>query len=267
MTLVQHTDSQVRFDQQVENSAAYVIPFIEETFPLTATMRVMEIGCGEGGVLKPLLDRGLSCVGVDLVPERIALAGQYLSEFVSRGKLRLIARDIYDLDFLGEFRGYFDLIILKDAIEHIPDQARIIGYLKELLKPGAQVFFGFPPWYMPHGGHQQICQSRVLSMWPYVHLLPKSVYRALIRAFREDPSTLQELMEVRSTGISIERFERILKQQGYIISGKRHYLINPIYQVKFHLKPRRQLKLISGIPYIRDLLTTCVYYLVKPGPD
>ena len=49
----------------------------------------------------------------------------------------------------------FDLILLKDVIEHIPDQERVIPYLKEFLKPGGRVFFGFPPWYMPHGGHQQ----------------------------------------------------------------------------------------------------------------
>jgi len=29
--LIQHLDDQVRFDQQVENSANYVLPFIEAT--------------------------------------------------------------------------------------------------------------------------------------------------------------------------------------------------------------------------------------------
>lgn len=264
MTLPQHYDDQIRYDQQVENSEAYVIPFIESKFPIHPGMKIMEIGCGEGGVLKPLLDQGCFCVGIDLVPERIALAEKFLSHYSKSGKLKLIAKNIYDLDFLGEYRHYFDLIILKDAIEHIPDQNRIIGYLKDLLNTEGQVFFGFPPWYMPHGGHQQICQSKVLSNWPYVHLLPKPIYRGLIKTFREDPSTLRELMEVHDTGISIERFERILKKQGYSITRKQHYLINPIYQYKFRLRPRKQLKWISSIPYFRDFLTTCVYYLVKP---
>ncbi|HUX84162.1 MAG TPA: class I SAM-dependent methyltransferase, partial [Chitinophagaceae bacterium] len=158
MTLSQHIDGKIRFNQQVENSAAYVIPFIEETFAIHPGMRVMEIGCGEGGVLQPFLERGCSCVGVDLEPARIALAETYLGGFRDTGRLRLISKNIYDLDFLGEFRGYFDLILLKDAIEHIPDQERIMGYLPGLLRENGRVFLGFPPWFMPHGGHQQICQ-------------------------------------------------------------------------------------------------------------
>jgi SAM-dependent methyltransferase len=265
MTLSQHLDGEIRFTQQVENSKAHLIPFIEECFPILPQFRIMEIGCGEGGVLQPFLERGCSCVGVDIEPSRIALAKSYLGSYLNSGCLRLISKDIYDLDLLGEFQGYFDLIILKDAIEHIPQQEKIMEYLKQLINDKGQIFFGFPPWQMPHGGHQQICQNKFLSMWPYVHLLPRSLYGKIIRAFGEDPSTYAELMAVRNTGISIERFERILKDLSYKISNKRFYLINPIYQFKFRLKPRKQLGFISSIPYLRDFLTTCVYYLVNRG--
>jgi hypothetical protein len=68
---------------------------------------------------------------------------------------------------------------------------------------------------------------------------------------------------VKSTGISIERFERIVKKSGYTIPLKRFYLINPIYEFKFGVKGREQWKLVSAIPFIRNFLTTCVYYMVK----
>src|SRR5690348_4483075 len=262
MSLLQHTNTQVRFDQQVENSRNYVIPFIAETFPVKAGMRVIEIGCGEGGVLLPFLELGCRCVGVDLEPWRIAIANDFLRDYLPQQQVRLIAKNIYDLDFLGEFKNYFDLILLKDAIEHIPDQEKITGYMKALLRPGGQIYFGFPPWYMPHGGHQQICENKVASMLPYIHLLPNPLYKGLLKAFGEKPDTIQELMAVKSTGISIERFERILERQGYRISNKRFYLINPIYKYKFRLQPRKQLGVISALPYLRDFFTTCVYYLV-----
>lgn len=263
MSLQHHKDANLRYQQQVDNSRNYVIPFIERAVPVKAGLRVMEIGCGEGGVLAPLLERGCHCVGVDLDTVRIALASEFLGTYVQNGQLKLISQNIYDLDFLGEFRNAFDLIILKDAIEHIPDQEKIIGYLKNLLAPEGQVYFGFPPWYMPHGGHQQICQSRVLGILPYIHLLPRPLYRALLRGFGEPDHTIQELMEIRDTGISIERFERIVKQQGYTITEKQFYLINPIYKYKFGLKPRHQWGPVAGIPFVRNFLTTCVYYLIK----
>lgn len=263
MSLAQHKDDRLRFNQQVDNTEAYVVPFIEEQLPITSTMSILEIGCGEGGVLKPFLDRGCSCVGVDLVPQRIQLAETFLSSYLNSGQLRLIAKNIYELDFLGEFKDAFDLILLKDAIEHIPEQEKIIAYMRSLLKPKGCIFFGFPPWYMPHGGHQQICTNRVLSMFPYVHLLPARVYKGLLKLAGENPSTIQDLMEVKDTGISIERFERILNQTNYLILIKRFYLINPIYQYKFGWKPKIQLPLISKVPFIRNFLTTCVYYLVQ----
>ncbi|TAN20035.1 MAG: class I SAM-dependent methyltransferase [Chitinophagaceae bacterium] len=263
MSLAQHHDARLRFQQQVDNSARYVVPFIEEKFPLTKGMKVMEIGCGEGGVLKPFMEKGCFAVGVDLVASRIALAGDFLRDYISNGQLRLINQNIYDLDFLGEFKDSFDLIILKDAIEHIPEQEKLMGYLKQLLKPDGVIFLGFPPWYMPHGGHQQICKNKMLSVLPYIHLLPASIYRGILKNFKENESTVKELLEIKETGISIERFEHILKKNNYAVLKKRFYLINPIYQYKFGWKPRKQSRLLASIPYFRDFVTTCVYYLVK----
>ena len=54
-----HSDKEKYFRWQYENARDYVIPFIEEAFPLKEGMKVMEIGCGEGGVLKAFWERGL----------------------------------------------------------------------------------------------------------------------------------------------------------------------------------------------------------------
>jgi SAM-dependent methyltransferase len=257
MSLAQHSDTALRFRQQEENSRAYVIPFIEEAFALKPGMQVMEIGCGEGGVLEPFLARGCRAVGIDLEPGRIALAQQYLSSFVNNGQLRLIAQDIYAVDFLGEFTHAFDLILLKDAIEHIPQQEHLMGYLKQLLKPGGVIYLGFPPWYMPHGGHQQICRNKLLSVFPYIHLLPVSLYKSLLKIAGENAATVTELLEIKETGISIERFERIIKQHNYAVVRKRFYLINPIYRFKFGWKPRVQSSLIASLPFFRNFVSTC----------
>ena len=73
-----------------------------------------------------------------------------------------------------------------------------------------------------------------------------------------------ELMDVHDTGISLERFERIVGKTDYKISNKLLYLINPIYKYKFKLKPRKQFGLIAAIPWVRNFWTTCGYYLITP---
>lgn len=256
-----HADRKRYFDIQVLNAEKYVIPFIEERLTIKPGMRVLEIGCGEGGVLKAFINKGCIGVGVELDASRIIDAKKFLPEDIEAGRLTFVTKDIYNVDTENDFKGLFDIIVLKDVIEHIHDQAKLIGWMKNFLKPGGIVFFGFPPWYMPFGGHQQICRSKI-SRLPYIHLLPRFMYKAILKNRKEN---VDEMMEIRDTGISIERFEKICKKEGYILFHNRHYLLNPIYEWKFGWKPRRQLALMKAIPFVRNFFTTCVYYIIQPN--
>jgi len=262
MALKQHKDDRVRFDQQVENSREYVLPFIAKTKPIVPGTRVMEVGCGEGGVLLPFIEKGCTCLGVDLSDIRINLAKDFLAKEVAEGKAQFLCKNIYDEDFLAKYEASFDIIILKDVIEHVPQQEQFVPYLKRFLKPGGQIFFGFPPWYMPFGGHQQVCRKKLTSVVPYYHILPRFIYKGILKMAGEDPNVIREMMEIKDTQITIERFERIMRKSGLKVMNKQHYLINPIYRYKFGLQPRKQFGFISAIPYVRDFLTTCVYYTV-----
>lgn len=256
-----HADRKRYFDIQVLNAEKYVIPFIEEKFPITEGMRVLEIGCGEGGVLKAFINKGCVGVGVELDAPRVVDAEKFLPEDLATGKLKFVTKDIYKVNIEKDFDGLFDIIVLKDVIEHIHDQQKLIGWMKNFLKPNGIVFFGFPPWYMPFGGHQQICKSKI-SKLPYIHLLPRFMYKAILNNRKEN---VDEMMEIRDTGISIERFERICRKEGYSITYNRHYLLNPIYEWKFGWKAKRQGLLIKAIPFVRNFFTTCVYYIIQPN--
>lgn len=257
-----HADRKRYFDIQVLNAEKYVIPFIEEKFPVKPGMRVLEIGCGEGGVLKAFINKGCVGVGVELDAPRIEDANKFLPEDIAAGRLKFVTKDIYNVDTEKDFDGLFDIIVLKDVIEHIHDQPKLIGWMKNFLNPGGIVFFGFPPWYMPFGGHQQMCHSKI-SRLPYIHLLPRGIYKWILTKKKEP---VESLMEIRDTRISIERFERICKKEGYSFLNVRHYLLNPIYEWKFGWKPRRQGIIIKAIPFVRNFFTTCVYYVIQPVP-
>ncbi|MFA6150508.1 MAG: class I SAM-dependent methyltransferase [Chitinophagaceae bacterium] len=263
MALIQHTNIQVRFDQQAENSASYVFPFIEQTHTINAATTVMEVGCSEGGVLLPFLKKGCHCLGVDLSPERIESSKELLKEFVETGQATMICKNIYDDDFVEKYANGFDIIILKDVIEHVPEQQKFIPHLTRFLRPGGQIFFGFPPWYMPFGGHQQVCAGKLASKLPYYHILPRGMYVALLKMMGEPQTTIEALVEIWDTSITIGQFKRYLKEAGLKVVNKQHYLINPIYKYKFGLEPRKQAAFVEYIPYVRNFVTTCVYYTVS----
>ncbi|MCS7073814.1 MAG: class I SAM-dependent methyltransferase [Bacteroidia bacterium] len=257
-----HGNPQVQFQQQYENAKQFILPFVFEHLKLEPEIRVMDIGCGEGGVLKAFAEVGCRCLGVDLNPDRIEAAKSLVPAEVQSGAIQFIAKNIYDFDQVEEKQ--FSLIVFKDSIEHIPDQAKIIAHVKRFLKPGGMVFFGFPPWCMPFGGHQQIVLHKWLSKLPYYHLLPATIYRWILKTAGEAPQTVTELLEIKSLGLSTHGFEDILQKTGYTIVSRRFYLINPIYRYKFKFEPRIQFSLISKIPIFRDFITTTAWYLVKP---
>jgi 2-polyprenyl-3-methyl-5-hydroxy-6-metoxy-1,4-benzoquinol methylase len=237
-----------------------IIPFVEKTVLPGRNAVVLEIGCGTAGVLSAFLEHGNKGYGVDLEYNSLEYAKKKLSEYIESNQLILINDNIYSVDFETEFHVKFDIIILKDVIEHIHDQEKLLKKMRSLLTPSGVVFVGFPPWQMPFGGHQQICQSKILSHLPYFHLLPMPIYKGVLKAFKEGTDHLCELKE---TGISIERFEKLAKKTGYKIVNKDFYFINPIYKHKFNLKVRKQNALIGSFPYIRNFFTTCAFYLLQ----
>lgn len=252
-----HKNRLLYSNEQVYTTTKYVIPFIERRKVVTPDCHVLEIGCGEGGNLKPFLDRGCQCTGIDLKSEQIRRAKEFFANHSHADRLRLIDSDIYDIDPLEH---QYDVIMLRDVIEHIHNQERFMRILPKFLKPHGVVFFAFPPWMMPFGGHQQICKSK-LSKMPYFHLLPMAWYKALLQACGE--TSVDDLAEIKETGITIERFERILHREEYTTLEKELYFINPNYEVKFHLRPCKALPLFRSIPYLRDFYITAGYYLVS----
>ena len=248
---------------QYTNSKEYILPFIEKYINHDKKLDVLEIGCAEAGVLKAFTDKGHQCVGIELDPNRTEIAKAFMAEEMAAGKIEFMSENIYDIDVEKDLKTKFDLIILKDVIEHIHDQAKFMSFLHKFLNPGGKIFFGFPPWQMPFGGHQQVAKSKILSALPYYHLLPRPIYKFILQAFGESPEKVENMLEIKETGISIERFERILKKEKYSTLKRQLYLFNPIYKYKFGVSARKQADFISAIPVLRNFLSTCAYYLIE----
>jgi 2-polyprenyl-3-methyl-5-hydroxy-6-metoxy-1,4-benzoquinol methylase len=160
------------YNEQKESTKLFVLPYINKYYELKQGTRVLEIGCGEGGNLHPFLEIGCACYGVDLLDINLVNAEKFYAEHPLRAHLHLLCKNIYDVE-PEELGGVFDLIFLRDVIEHIPNQEKFMGHLKKFMAPEGVVFFAFPPCRNPFGGHQQICDHKWLCKMPYVHILPK----------------------------------------------------------------------------------------------
>lgn len=251
-----HLNREIYFEEQAYTTEKYVIPFIEEVKKIENGFQVLEIGCAEAGNLKPFLDRGCVCTGVDLSSKHIKNGYLFYSGHPRKDNLHLFEQDIYQ----WETEAKFDVIIMKDVIEHIHDQDRFMAFVKRFLKADGAFFLGFPPWQNPFGGHQQMCTNKKLSLLPYFHLLPQKWYARVLKLGGEKDGTINGLLEIKETGITIERFLRIIKKHSYRVKRMEYYFINPNYEVKFGLRPRKQF--FHFIPGFRNFITTACYFVI-----
>ena len=93
---------------------------------------ILEVGCGSGGILIPFTEIGAEVVGIDF-------DDTYMEAGRKRG-LNLIDQSIYEFQTDKEF----DLIILKDVLEHLPDLNLVIQKLKSLLSGTGVIYIQVP---------------------------------------------------------------------------------------------------------------------------
>lgn len=210
----------------------------------------------------PFSVMGCRTVGVDINVERVSDARKFFRAAGADGEF--VARDILEMECPDRL---YDVIICHDVIEHIADKQGLLGHLGRFLKSSGIVFIAFPAWQMPFGGHQQICRSRALSHLPFVHLLPSRAYRSVLGAFGESGDCIDELLQIKKTGISVERFEKLVRNASLTVKDRQLWLVNPHYETKFGLRPRRLDGILSAIPYLRDFMSTSCFYILAHGQE
>lgn len=118
-------------------------------------------------------------------------------------------------------------------------------------------------WQMPFGGHQQICHNRFVSSLPFIHLCPGIFYRFLLRCFHETPSCIEELSDIKRCRMTIDAFEQLAEKYGYEIIDRQLWFINPHYQQKFHLRPRKLYPVLAQLKHIRNYFSTSCFYITR----
>ena len=257
------TDYQRYFNQQYDTTTEFIIPFIGREKAIEKGNRFLEVGSGYGGVCKAFADIGCKDTGIELLDHASNIAKDFLKVDIASGQVKIINQNIYDINPDKDLDEKYDIILLKDTIEHIHDQDKFVKHIIHFLKDDGVIFFAFPPWLMPYGGHQQSLESTFLHKLPYFHILPTPVYKGIMKLFGEVEGRITDTLEVKETRISINRFEHIIKNAGFKITLREFYLISPSYKYKFGVTPKKQFGLVSSIPWFRDFITTTCYYVLR----
>jgi len=256
-----YVDRERYFNELARTSEEYYVDYIKACKSFGPGSRVLEVGCGEGGNLLPFARMGCYVRGMDMSANKIANARKFFAKNGVKG-------EFHAGDFLAgkssSGQDLFDIVLVHDVIEHIEPEMKgdFFRVLRSYVKDDGIVFFGFPAWQMPFGGHQQACGSRICSKIPFVHLLPAPVYGACLRMFGEERGKIEELMSIKRSRMTPELFERLAEGNGYKVLGRTLWLISPHYEVKFGLRPRKLWGWMARLPYVRNYFSTSCFYLL-----
>ena len=256
-----HLNRMQYFREQANTSRDFYVGYVNRFSHVNPGSRVLEIGCGEGGNLLPFAESGCKVTGVDIDSHRIQQS-QYFFE-LSGASGDFLCRDFMNFPPPENEDDRYDIILIHDVIEHIPpsDKFLFLSHLHGFLRCGGVVFFGFPAWQNPFGGHQQISMG-VGSKLPFIHLLPNTLYRFILRLSGSTLSQIGELERIKCSKVTIEMFEKLAASAGFTIVDRTLWLINPHYQQKFNLTARRLWPLFVHLPYLRNYLTTSAFYIL-----
>ena len=156
---------------------------------------VLDIGCGEGGTAFELALRGANVIAIDSNPARIQRLKQKTLHIRNLTVLEKNARELLSLNMK------FDLVVLQDVLEHLPEPEAVLQTIADMLKPDGKLFLSTPNRWSPlnfvNDPHWNLPVTAILPRKAVAFFIVNVVKRE--GAPRDDFAALLSLTKLKAT--------------------------------------------------------------------
>ena len=243
---------------QYSLASEWFLPWLQEQGFLVKGRHVLDVGCGIGGFLAAFADAGASrCLGLEIRPfpwpEHPGVEYRVQNIHKSANE-NAVTSDAYDL------------IILRDVIEHIPlsQKSSFVQALRQFAHPHTRYLVAFPPWRSPFGLHQQVHASTLARNVPFLSWLPWKTLRPMLALAGETEKALEEMEEVVDSRMTLKGFEELCEMEGWQVLGHVFHSIRPSHQLRYGWKTR---KFRGGwLPGLREVAVMGAAYYLADRP-
>ncbi len=128
--------------------SAKVFAFLDQS-GVKPTGRVLDAGCGGGGMPLSIAEESSSVVAIDLV-DRFRDAGTRLAAEMKLSNLEFLQADGTALPFA---KAAFDCVLSHAVIEHVADAEAYLRECRRVLKPGGWMYLSTAPYLSFAGAH------------------------------------------------------------------------------------------------------------------
>lgn len=246
------------FDYELAVGRDILVPWLKTKMRFH-NLTVGDFGCHQGGILQALRETGEVVAGNGYDLNQAAIQ---TSPFVGDEHFQIQVGDVTQLDAA---HPRFNLILIRDVLEHIPDYATVVEKAFACLQPGGLLFVSFPPYYSPFGGHQQLA-SNAAKLLPYIHYLPEGLFNTLVQTedstYMTALSAQEDMQSVRQTRLTLSKAEQAFQQAGFQMAGAEYFLSRPEFKVRYGI-PALSAGPLGRLWGLRELYVMGVYYLLR----
>lgn len=217
--------------------------------PDLSGLTVLDVGCGQGSLcLDMATAKAKKVIGIDLNSPAIDFASRNLRENYPEWQ-SVVSFECRELSTLPS--DTFDIVVSKDAFEHVLDLRGLLENIKRCLKPGGRLFAGFGPLYNSPSGHH----TRPNYGLPWGHLLIPVAWQLFLinRGRKEKVKSLSEIDALNE--LAFADYLSIFNESGLDIISMR---VNQ----SDHLASRI-ITLFRNVPFLREYCTHNIYCVTE----
>lgn len=229
--------------------------------------RVLDDGCGGGGMCVSLGEETDLVVGIDL-SGRFGESGMRLAREKQVRTVHLCRADALALPFGAE---EFDTVLSHAVIEHVPDPVAYLREIRRVVRPGGRVYLQTQPYLSPSGSHL----PRLKVPVPLHLLLGRSIAFRLSRwlarhapAMLDVPAEGSSFLTMATRGetkrddllnhVTVRRLRLHIAAAGFSVIREDLYVAG----VAQRWLPAPLAARVPKMPFVRDVLVTNMEYLL-----
>jgi len=180
--------------------------------------RVLDVGCGRGEYLLALLDTTPHVIGIETAADKLhdcLLAHPELHD-------KVFPVSAESMPFPAD---HFDMVIINEVLEHIPDQEAALREIHRVLKPGGRFILFCPNRVFPFETHGLMVRGKMRMWLPALHYLPAPIARSLgVESVARNYWPLEVVKLLRQHGFQV-REKSFVQQTFENISGSQPAVI------------------------------------------